>query len=336
MIDSADRAALVRDTKPIGNGARIERSEERGLAMWRRMIVKPVMALALGVALILPGTAWAQEFSVLWWSAFLWRAVPGDESDIGANRRVLADHLDGLPGYDVTFYHKTDPGDFAAHMRTTARRYDLIVVDSAISRPVFNAADLEAFRAYYAASGRALMLDGSLTIRNGLQDARSRFPGDNGALAGLLVNQVEALRKAGGGLLIGTDHERFQVGADQLLDALLPGVQFNGTTNPSRDGAFNGKTLLSGKERVRPVDILRHWESIPDQAEAPVGRFRDFLGNEVELYSLVDVSDKPGGTRKRSYISFTGKPGFERYDVDSQEAPEVPDYMPTRKSVPSE
>ncbi|MDZ7710608.1 MAG: hypothetical protein U5K36_11545 [Roseovarius sp.] len=225
-------------------------------------------------------------------------------------------------------------GSFATHMRGRAGRYDLVLVDSTVKHRVFNRDDLNALRNFYAASGRALMLDGSLWIRSTRFNPRTRFPGDNGALAGLLVNQVEALRKAGGGLLIGTDHDDFQVGANQVLGALVPGAKFTGDTTPSTDGAFNGKTLLSSEVRVRPADILRHWESVPSQGEAPVGRFEDFLGNEVMLYSLVDVSDKPGGTRKRSYVSFTGKPGFERYDVDSEEAPEPPDYMPTRKSAP--
>ncbi|MDZ7710609.1 MAG: hypothetical protein U5K36_11550 [Roseovarius sp.] len=294
------------------------------------------LMIVTGLALILPDAARAKDFSILWWSALKWIADESQRANMVSNRRVLARYLDSLPGYGVTFHHTVDRGDFASYMRTAGRQYDLIVLDSAIRGPAFNQADLDAFRAYYASSGRALMLDGSLTIRNARYDARTSFPGDNGALAGLLLNQVEALRKAGGGLLIGTDHAGFQVSANQVLKALLPGVQFHGTTNPSRDGAFNGKVLLNGEARVRPVDILRHWEAIPDQAEAPVGRFEDFLGNEVVLYSLVDVSDKPGGKRKRSYVSFTGKPGLERYDVDSEEAPEKPDYMPTRKSVIAE
>jgi len=296
-----------------------------------QMILKPAMALLLGLALTLPAAARAQDFSILWWSASVSEALANS-----SDRRVLANYLDNLPGYDVTYKFSRKRGAFAAHMRGRAGGYDLIVVDSTVTHTVFNGADLDAFRDFFAASGRALMLDGSLWIRNTRAASRTRFPGDSDALAGLLLNQIEALRKAGGGMLIGTDHREFQVGANQVLSTLLPGVKFSGITNPSRDGAFNGKILLNGEARVRPADILRHWETIPNQGEAPVGRFRDFLGNEVVLYSLVDVSDKPGGKRKRSYVSFTGEPGDERYAVDSEEIPEKPDYMPTRKSVVDE
>ena len=296
-----------------------------------RMILKPAMALLLGLALTLPAAARAQDFSILWWST-----LAHDNKNNSADRRVLATFLDDVPGYAVTYNYTRKRGEFAAHMRSREADYDLIVLDCAITRAAFNRADLDALRNFYAASGRALMLDGSLTIRSARYNPRTRFPGESDALAGLLLNQVEALRKAGGGLMIGTDHDMFQVGANQVLEALVPGAKFAGLTNPSRDGAFNGKILLNGEAQVRPADILRHWETVPNQGEAPVGRFRDFLGNEVVLHSLVDVSDKPGGKRKRSYVSFTGEPGDERYAVDSEEVPETPDYMPTRKSVVDE
>lgn len=285
----------------------------------------------MALALLLPGAARAQDFTILWWSASVSERLANS-----TDRRVLATYLDDLPGYDVTYQFTRKRGSLAAHMRGSGARYDLIVVDSTATHPVFDAADMSALRDHYAASARALMLDGSFWIRNTRFKPRTRFPGENGALAGLLRNQIEAMRDAGGGVLIGTDHREFQVGANQALDALLPGVQFKGVTNPSRDGAFNGKTLLATEIMVRPIDILRHWETVPNQGEAPTGRFRDFLGNEVVLHSLVDVSDKPGGLRRRSYVAFTGEPGDESYAVDSEEAPEQRDYMPTRKSVIAE
>ena len=212
--------------------------------------------------------------------------------------------------------------------------YGIIVVTAANNNGLFNSADQDAFRAFYAQGRRALMLDGTLGIRNSDVRPLTKWPGVNNASANMLINQMEALREAGGGLLIGTDHGRFQRSANLALQAILPGAKFSRVTNPSRDGDFFGDVLLAAEEPVKPLDMLRHWEAIPNQGEAPVGSYADFTGAQVRLYTLVEAADKPGGGTRRPYISSTIDPGDRRVDI-AEDAPPVINRMPTRKSLPA-
>jgi hypothetical protein len=182
------------------------------------------------------------------------------------------------------------------------------------------------------------MLDGSFGIRSMRIPGTPQvdFPGAENSSAALLANQVSAIARAGGGVLIGSDHDGWQVGANAALRALVPDARFRGTTNPSTDGQFLGDLLLTGVLPVKPIVLLRHWESVPNQGEAPVGGFTDFAGAPVQLYALVEAADKPGGGRKRPYISASFDPGNKRFDIDSELAPEpeIPNNMPTRKGPP--
>ncbi|MDD9718396.1 MULTISPECIES: hypothetical protein [Dinoroseobacter] len=214
----------------------------------------------------------------------------------------------------------------------------VLVLDLMNRSSVIGQADRAALQQFYASGRQALMLDGSFGIRN-MRISRApevAFPGSESSSGALLANQITALAKAGGGILIGTDHEGWQTGANAALRALIPDAQFRGTTNPSTDGQFLGDVLLTGFMPVKPIVLLRHWESVPNQGEAPVGTFNSFTGAPLQLYSLVEAADKPGGGRKRPYISASFDPGEARYDIDSEVAPEpaLPDNMPTRKGPP--
>lgn len=208
--------------------------------------------------------------------------------------------------------------------------YDILILDITTSRARLNDADTGALQQFYSSGKTGLMLDGSFWIRNTQISPRTAFPGENGGTAGLLINQLTVLAEAGGGILIGTDHNQWQADANKVLRALVPGASFRGTTNPSTDGAFIGNALLAKKVPVTARDILRHWEAVPNQGEAPVGQFVDFLGRPVTLYSLVETSDKPGGKRKRPYISSTVFPGEGQTAIDSAEP--LLENLPTHKS----
>lgn len=275
----------------------------------------------------------AQEpVRVLWWDG----SPPYDGATNAQDRGAMALYVDGFGGgarFAVTFQSSTRAGALAQQM--TRGPYDILVLDVTTVAANFSNADLAAVQQHYQSGKNALMLDGTLWVRNARPGPKTIFPGPNGASAALLMNQIQALVDAGGGILIGTDHREFQVGANQLLRALVPGARFSGRTNPSRDGAFIGDALLRSAVPVAPLDILRHWEEIPSQAEVPVGQFTDFLGAPVTLHALVETSDKPGGRTKRPYISASFAPGEERTAIDAGAAPEVaeePDNMPTRKS----
>ncbi|WP_227268344.1 hypothetical protein [Roseobacter weihaiensis] len=295
------------------------------------MTIRFLAALSFVWCGLLSDAALAEPMRVLWWDVTV--NDPGNEP---ALRREMAEYLGRLDEggrYSVVYKYEPRRGAFARHMATTPG-YQLIVLTAANRDRIFNDDDLAAFQSFYASGSKALMLDGTLPIRNVSARRLTQWPGVNNSSANLLENQLDALRQAGGGLLIGTDHNIFQVPANTVLAAILPQAQFSRSTDPSRDGAFFGDLLLAGREPVKPLDILRHWETIPNQGQAPVGRFVDFTGQPVTLYALVEASDKPGGGERRPYISATIDPGTERFDIASDVTPEI-DRMPTRKSLPA-
>ena len=270
---------------------------------------------------------------VLWFDG----NVP-DPNHTTAHRRKMAEYLDAYDGGDtlsVTFVSSLQRGRLAEAMG--GQSYDVVVLDLLANRNKFNDDDIAALKTHYAGR-RALMLDGSFWIRSIRHNPKTRFPGNDGATGALLVNQIMALLDAGGGTLIGTDHDRYQVAANAALDALVPGARFEGSTDPSTDGTFKGKVLLAHAEPIRAADILEHWQSVPSQGEAPVGTFVDVTGQTITLFDLVSTADKPGGGRKRPYVSASFDPGSEEFAIDGDVAPEVeaepelPDNMPTRKS----
>lgn len=284
----------------------------------------------LALCLVVASAASAQPMRVLWWDVSLPEA--GNQP---SNRQTMARFMDGYQGgalFDVEYVFEPRGGAFARHMAANPN-YKMIVMTATNFNGVFNQADLDAFRSFYASGTKALMLDGTLGIRNYDRLSLTKWPGPNNVLANTLVNQMEALRLAGGGLLIGTDHGRFQNAANRVVAAILPQAQFTRTTDPSRDGDFFGEVLLAQKEQIKPLDLLRHWEAVPSQGQAPVGTFTDFRGQPVTLYTLVEASDKPGGGTRRPYISSTIDPGDTRYDIAEDAAPVI-NRMPTRKSLP--
>lgn len=271
---------------------------------------------------------------VLWLNA----SVP-DRSYNVEHRRMMADYLgaygDGLV-FNVEFVSSRQHGALARSLSTG--QYDVVVLDVLANRTTVGQEDVEALKSFYASGRNAVMLDGSFWIRSISHNPTTNFPGKNNGTGGLLINQIQALVDAGGGILIGTDHSDFQRTANVLLRGLIPNAKFSGVTSPSTDGSFKGRVLLAHVEPVRAIDILEHWQSIPNQGEAPVGAFTDFTGRPVTLYNLVATADQPGGGTRRPYISASFDPGDEDFAIDSETAPEIeetpqlPDNMPTRKS----
>ncbi|MEM9552104.1 MAG: hypothetical protein AAGA05_13075 [Pseudomonadota bacterium] len=300
-----------------------------------------ILSLVLVVLTACAGLAQQAPIRVLWWNA-----NPGWPNQTDRHRQMMADHLTAFGGGGVfvtTFVSSVRSGALAQQLGGAA--FDVVVIDVTNNRSTFNAADLEALKGHYASGNRAIMLDGSLWIRSGSHNPTTNFPGKNGATGALLVNQIRALADAGGGTLIGTDHNSYQVGANAALAALIPGARFTGYTKPSTDGSFIGRTLLAHQVPVRAIDILEHWQSIPSQGEVPVGSFTDFTGQPLTLYNLVETADQPGGGVKLPYVSASFDPGSQRTAIDSREAaivdppkveiPKLPDNMPTRKGPPT-
>lgn len=294
------------------------------------MKISKLIWMLVAVLIILPVASFAEPMRILWWGA----SVNEGRANT-SHRETLANFLDNYEGgtlYSVDYKYSPRAGNLAGQLASNS--YDMLVFDATNTRRAFNQKDLEAVQSFYANhKSKSLMLDGSLWIRNTGYTDKSIFPGVNRSSAGLLINQIEAMRKTGGGIMVGTDHNVFQRAANQIVSAILPDAKFSGSTNPSRDGEFFGDLLLAEKEDVKPIDILRHWEDIPNQGQAPTGQYSDFMGNPVTLYTLVETSDKPGGKRRRTYISATIDPGTDRFAIDGDAIPEK-NTMPTRKSPP--
>lgn len=275
------------------------------------------------------GSAVGGVARVLWFNA-----MPDMGTSVrSSHRKKMADYLTSYrngAAFNVTYTRSTRGGAMAVALNNAP--YDIVVLDMGNDRVRMNGADATSLQHFYASGHDNLMLDGTFSIRNITHNQRTRFPGENGAIGGLLVNQIAALAERGGGILIGTDHDNWQLNANKALAALIPGASFSGVTNPSTDGDFIGTILLGQREEIAAIDVLRHWESIPNQGEAPVGEYLDFLGRPVVLYSLVETADKPGGGRKRPYISTNFFPGDDRIPIDSEE--KVFENIPTHKSGP--
>ncbi|MEM6824589.1 MAG: hypothetical protein AAF566_05720 [Pseudomonadota bacterium] len=315
----------------------VTRLDSYGNAMMMRCAIL-LLAVTLGLACTNTGKAAENAGRVLWFDG----NVP-DPSHTTAHRQRMVDYLNEYNGgqtFNVSFVSTRKRGGLAEALN--GQDYDLVVLDLLANRNRFNDSDLTALQTHYTAR-RGLMLDGSFWIRSIRHNPTTEFPGTNGATGRLLVNQIKAMLDAGGGTLIGTDHSNFQVGANTALKALLPDARFTGSTSPSTDGTFKGKVLLAHAEPVRALDILEHWQTVPNQGEAPVGSFVDFTGQPVTLFDLVSTADKPGGGRKRPYVSASFDPGDDEFAIDGDVAPQVeetepepelPDNMPTRKSAP--
>lgn len=290
-------------------------------SQWTKNLAIGLSSVSLCFSLInFSSQARAASFSVLWWDST--RNNHGPIGDIF--RQEMSDFLNEFDGgelFDSTYVSSKIGGKFATHLESNS--YDVIVLDS--GNPfvgVFNEVDRTALQEHYSSNSN-LMLDGSLLIRSLDRVPETDFPGTNGALGGFLANQVYQLAERGGGTLIGTDHNAFQPDGNKMLSAVVPDAAFSGITNPSTDGVFYGTDLLNSATSVAPINIFNHWSSIPSQGVSPTGDFIDFLGNDITLYSQVDVANKPGGGPKLSYISTNWEPGSEITPITGENPPET-------------
>lgn len=267
---------------------------------------------AAALAVFAPVVGTAAPYNVLWWDSTPdWGGQAPDTL-----RQEMSDYLttfDGGLTFSSTYVSGETPGGLSAHLGSNS--YDVIVFDATSSTEKFNSDDLDAVKGHYSSGKKNLMFDGNLYVRSINFNATSDFPGINGSMGGYTVNEVFALANAGGGILVGTDHDCCQTDANQIVDALLPGAGFSGDTSPSTDGVFYGGLLLNGPQPIAAADALAHWSSIPSQAIAPTGTFTDFLGDSVTLNSLVDVANFVGGP-KNSFVSTSLNPGGGQTDVD--------------------
>lgn len=295
-------------TARAGQGGR----QMQGFNRFSARLGGALFALAVTVS-----AAQAAQFNVLWWDS-----TP-DYGGQAANplRQEMSDYLTTFNGgtlFQSTYVGSETPGTLATHLG--ANTYDVIVFDATSDSAKFNAADLSAVQSFYQTRSNVL-LDGTLYIRNIDYSASTNFPGLNGALGIFTANEVKALATRGGGIMVGTDHTGYQVDANQILGAVIPGAAFSGFTTPSTDGEFTGTELLTTAGLVAPADVFHNWSNVGSQAVAPTGNFNDFFGNPVTLYTQVNVADQPGGGPRLPYISSSFAPGGGPVVINDPEPP---------------
>lgn len=273
---------------------------------------RPALLVFTSIALSTPVSA--APFDVLWWDST--PSYGGQASD--SFRQEMSDYVsdfDNGSTFNSTYSSSETAGTLSTHL--SSRAYDVIVFDATSAVTKFDSADTQAIQNHYITKPN-LMFDGSLYIRNIALSPETDFPGPGSAMGGLLINQIFQLASRGGGLMVGTDHNCCQTDANQVVQSVLPDASFSGFTIPSTDGVFYGDDLLNSAVAIAANDVLTHWDAVPSQAIAPTGVFGDFMGNPVELFSHVDVADKPGGGPKYSYISTSWGPGEGTTGVDDE------------------
>ncbi len=295
-------------TSRAGQGGR----QMQGFNRFSARLGGALFALAVTVS-----AAQAQPYSVLWWDS---------TPDYGGQapnslRQEMSDYLTTFNGgtlFQSTYVGSETPGTLATHLASNS--YNVIVFDATSASAKFNAADLSAVQSFFQTRSN-LLLDGTLYIRNIELNAATNFPGLNDALGIFTANEVKALATRGGGIMVGTDHTGYQVDANQIVGAVVPGAAFSGFTVPSTDGEFTGTELLTTAGLVAPADVFDNWSNVPSEAIAPTGNFTDFLGRPVTLYSQVNVADQPGGGPRFPYISTTFAPGGGPVVINDPEPP---------------
>ena len=256
--------------------------------------------LSAVVTLFSSTSALAEPFKILWFDA---TPEYGGQAP-NAYRQEMADSLTATPGnvLAATYVDGQTAGSLTSAL--AADSYDVVVIDATGS--TFNAADIAALQAFYAAGNKNLLLDGSLYIRNINYSAQTDYPGPSSAMDNFTRNEVHQIATRGGGIFFGTDHNCCQGGINQLLDSLLPGAGFSGIAAPNTSGTVYGTQLLNSIDAVAPLGLLEHWSTEGTQGIPPKGTFTDFLGASRTLYTQVDF---PLGDTRFPFVTTSWEPG---------------------------
>lgn len=195
-----------------------------------------IIGLTLGSFLLTQSEAFA--ISLLYLNSTRGTGVAGDY------REAIADALDDYDGgnvFDVDFIQTHVSGDLATALN--AKQYDQIWFDTTIpNQAILNDNDLTALNNWAANNQPEFILDSSFYFRRrGSQALR------DSAIAAT-VNQALALDNAGGGIFIGTDHDRLAHTANQILQNFGFDSLFTGAHIITDNGAFVGDLMLSPEQ----------------------------------------------------------------------------------------
>ncbi len=164
--------------------------------------------------------------------------------NLGDFRRPIADALDNYYDgtiFDVDFVQTHVPGSLASWLDSKpVGYYDQIWFDTTIYRTsLLNQADLTALNSWAAHKQPEFVLDSAFFFRNKWSNTLTN------SAAAATVNQALALKDAGGGILIGTDHNGFAYTANQILNNFGFDGLFTGSYNITPNASFVGNLLLN-------------------------------------------------------------------------------------------
>ncbi|WP_293302271.1 MULTISPECIES: alpha/beta hydrolase [unclassified Microcoleus] len=159
-------------------------------------------------------------------------------------RGAIANALENYQGgtvFDVDFVQTQVPGSLGLSLNSKpVGFYNQIWFDTSIYQTsILNTVDFAAINAWAANKQPEFILDSSFAFRN--KETTTLTP----SAAAATINQALALKNAGGGILIGTDHNDFAYTANQILTNFGFDGLFTGVTEITANGSFVGDLMLN-------------------------------------------------------------------------------------------
>ena len=234
---------------------------------------------------------------------------------LGNFRHVIANAIDDYDGgavFDVDFVQNHVGGNLSAHLGAhPIDYYDQIWFDTTILNTILlNGDDLTALNAWAANDQPEFILDSSYFFRNKTSNVLSA------SATAVTVNEALALRGAGGGILIGTDHHQFADTANQILDNFGFDGAFTGSFNITPNATFVGDLLIQPEAVNGPQFFVNHLQGL-STSNVPIG-LHTLNGNggnrNIEIFEAL-FSNSPG------HVSHVGA-SFETGDGETPVLPE--------------
>jgi hypothetical protein len=240
---------------------------------------------------------------------------------LGDFRQPIADTIDNYQDgtiFDVDFIQKHDPGSLASWLDAKpVGYYNQIWFDTSIAwTSLLNQADLIALNTWAARKQPEFILDSTFAYRNKTSNTISN------SAAALTVNEALALRDAGGGIFIGTDHSWFANTANQILSNFGFDGLFTGIYYPTKNASFLGDLL----QETEPVGTDYFTNNIPGLSTSyvPVGThvLNENGGNRtIQIYEQLYSYTSKGSQVALIGTSFNGEPKIEEPTIDVPSTP---------------
>jgi hypothetical protein len=255
---------------------------------------------------------------------------------LGDFRQPIADVIDNYQDgtiFDVDFLQTHVPGSLASWLDANpVGYYNQIWFDTSISgASLLNQADLTALNTWAAHKQPEFILDSTFAYRNKNINTISN------SAAAVTVNEALALRDAGGGIFIGTDHNQFAYTANQILSNFGFDGLFTGTYYPRANGSFGGNLLME-PESVGTDFFTNHIRGL-STSYVPVGThiLNENGGNRtIQIYEQLYSYTSNGSQVALIGTSFNNKPKTEEPKTEEPKSEEPKSEEPKTEEPKSE